>query len=96
MSDTQQQPRRRKHTVESLTKIAAEYETRVEFSRANPSAYKAARRLGNAAYNQICSHMKEGGYKSEMDLSCCTTRGSKIPHYSPIPFEIECRLQHDV
>lgn len=64
MSDTQKQPRRRKHTVESLSKIAAEYETRVEFSRANPSAYKAARRLGNAAYNQICSHMKEGGYKA--------------------------------
>lgn len=66
MPDTKK-TRKKKNTVESITEIAKQYKTRIEFARNEPAAYKAARRLakeqGEHVFEQICSHMSEGQAK---------------------------------
>ena len=59
----------RKHTIASVTMNARQYSSRIEWAKAEPATYKAARRLaadhGEEVFDMICrdAQFVEGGYK---------------------------------
>jgi hypothetical protein len=54
----------RRHTEESLRKIAKQYNTRSEFQRKDSSAYSSARKIGHIFLNSICEHMICSSYST--------------------------------
>ena len=65
----QKRTRARKHTIASVTMNARQYDSRVEWARAEPAVYRAARRLakehGEEVFDMICrdAEFVVGGYK---------------------------------
>ena len=58
-TDQKKRQRRLKNTPESVKAVALKYTSRVAFARGDPAKYKAARRFGDAVFDDICSHMRE-------------------------------------
>jgi len=54
--------RGRKHTDESLEKIAKQFNTRSEFQRNDAGAYSSARKRGKNFLDRVCSHMHNISY----------------------------------
>ena len=54
----------RKHTEESLRKIAKEYNTKSEFQKKDKGAYSSARKRGSIFLKSICEHMINGAYST--------------------------------
>ena len=65
----QKRTRARKHTIASVTMNARQYNSRIEWARAEPATYRAARRLakehGEEVFDMICRDAEfiAGGYK---------------------------------
>lgn len=54
----------RKHTEESLRKIAKEYKTKSEFQKKDSGAYSSAKKRGIIFLKSICEHMINGAYST--------------------------------
>ena len=68
-AQNQKRAKARKHTIASVTMNARQYSSRIEWAKAEPATYKAARRLaadhGEEVFDMICrdAQFVEGGYK---------------------------------
>ena len=68
-AQNQKRTRARKHTIASVTLNARQYDSRVEWARAEPAIYRAARRIakehGEEVFDMICrdAEFVVGGYK---------------------------------